>query len=209
MLAGNVQAQYTNLITITATAELQGSSSDNGSVTTLAAPVSEAMGTKQILQFMATDENAAGDYGSTTFPSGAKLVEIDSANGSDYQVLDESNNFIVDVTNVFDIVHSTNEVFTGKISDSTGLNDPTVITKHINRYTYNDWSISGGVGFCFTLQGLGTLTLTDTTPRDGVYTETKTSKTPSAAGQGNYQGTSFVITGSMTQTRSGKFTLPP
>jgi len=211
LAAGNLQAQntYTNLVTITATMELQGNYTENGAVETAAPPMSEALGMKQLLGIMAVDEHAAGDYVGTAFPSGAKLVDIDSTNPPDYQVLDENNNFIVDVTNVLSIAHSTNEIYIGKYNTSTGLNDPTLTTKHINRYTYDDSAISGGVGLCFTLQGQGTLTITDTTPKNGVYTENKVSKTPSAAGQGNYQGTAFIITGSMTQTRNNKFTLTP
>jgi hypothetical protein len=210
MAAANLQAQvtFTNLITITATAEFQGNYIRHGVIETADPPVSAALGTKQILSYMAMDENAAGGYGRTSFPSGAKLVEIDSTNPVDYQVLDKSDNFLADVTNVFGIGHPTNQIFIGKYDESTGLNEPTVTAKYIVRYVYNDWSISGGADLYFNLQGLTTRTITDTvTNKDGVFTETKLSDTPSAEGQGNCQGKAFVFTGSITQTRSNKFIL--
>src|ERR1039457_4977361 len=77
MAAGSLQAQVTNLVTITATASMQDTTStDNGTVTTYNSPIVYSVTTVEILADLAVDENAEGKYGSPTFPPGAKLVAI-------------------------------------------------------------------------------------------------------------------------------------
>lgn len=200
----------TNLITISATLELQGETTNSGTITTYKSPVKMALGTKQILSFMAVDENAEDNYITNVFPEGAKLVEVDSTNGADYQVLDKSNNFLVDVSDIFYIEHSTNDIYYGNVSDSTGLNDPSVTAKYIVRYNYDDSTVFGGAELNFFLAGLASRTITDTKPNDyGTFKQTKLSSTPVAMGAGNYQEIPFVIIGSLTQTRTDIFTLEP
>jgi hypothetical protein len=206
---GNLFAQETNLITITATAQFQGPITSDGPTTTMAPPADRSFNTKQILAFMAIDENAEGNYGETNFPTGAKLVEIDGGSNADYQVLDEHDNYLADVSDVLNIDHLTNQIFIGKISNLTGLNAPTVTDKYFVRYGYYDLGISGGAGLEFSLQGLASRTITDSSPKNGFYTETKLSNTPNAAGDGNLKGAPFVLTGSITQTRSGTLKYAP
>src|ERR1051325_8864970 len=48
--------------------------------------------TKELLALIAKDENAAGNYDATNFPSGAKLVKF----GTDFSVYDSANNLLLD-----------------------------------------------------------------------------------------------------------------
>lgn len=58
MTAGGLQAQQaTNLVTLTATALVQGTTNNNGTVTTTKAPTQVTLNTKQILAFLATAEH--------------------------------------------------------------------------------------------------------------------------------------------------------
>ena len=211
-VAGNLQAQETNLITINATAELQGSTITNSFmgtnvlIATFKPPTVLTLDTKQILEFLAVDENAEGNYGATTFPSGAKLVEINSSSSSDYQVLGREDNFLVDVSDILHFAHSTNQVFIGKHNFETGLNEPTVSTKQIDHFYFDDTAISGGVGINFWMSGLATRTITDTTPnKEGVFKETNLREAPIVMGDGTFLGAAFVITGSLNQRSSGTY----
>jgi hypothetical protein len=161
--------------------------------------------TKRILEFLAKDEYAEGNYASSNFPAGAKLVVIDG----DFQVLGTSNKFLVDVSDILSVETGANNIVSGKINDSTGLYDNFGTSLCIVRFNYDDSRISGGVGLQFYLAGLMTSIVTDTTTNaSGVYTETDCDSSDFAAGEGNYQGTPFVITGSLTLAGRGTLTLP-
>ena len=195
MTLQTVQTQVTNLVTITATAEAQGGTNDNGTVTTIKKPTKLTLDTKQILAFLAEDEYAEGEYASTNFPTGAKLVVI----GGDFQVLDKTNNFLVDVSDILSIEKGTNDIVSGKINDSTGLYENSATKVYILRISYDDSGISGGAGLQFYLAGLMRCTVTNTAPNEsGFYTETDSDRMDASAGQGHYQDRSFVITGSLT-----------
>lgn len=204
--AGSLRADnVTNVLTINATVMTQGNTNDNGTVTTIAAPIKESVETKQVLEFLAVDENAEGNYPSNSFPTGAKLVVIGD---SDFQVLNKSNKFLVDVSGVLsvqDVNEGTNDMISGKVINETGLADTTLTDLHVLKFIYDDSAVSGGVGLQFYLEGLMTSTVTDTAPKAGKYTETKSNKITSALGEGNFQGTPFVITGSLTA--DGKATI--
>jgi hypothetical protein len=195
--SGNLlHAQDTNLVTFTAVAEMQGGTNDNGANSTILAPVRQAMNTKQILEFLAQDENAAGRYASPNFPAGAKLM-VGSVSG-DLQVWDRNNKFLVDVTNILKVSRGTNVVMNGKINDSTGLNNHTVTREYILKFNYDDTAVLGSLGFQFYLQGLTKKTDTQGTPdKNGVYTETVLNEMSVANGDGNSNGLPFVISGSV------------
>src|SRR5271170_2394572 len=127
--AGSLQAQVTNVITITATALVQGNSSDNGTVTTTPTPTKHILDTAEILVDLAVDENAEGNYGSTTFPTGAKLVAVPSGgNSPDFQVFDKNSHLLVDVSDILTGSNTGNfgsDITNGKQNDNTGLSDPT------------------------------------------------------------------------------------
>jgi hypothetical protein len=209
--ATGLQAQVTVPFTITATASVQGSSTNNGTVTTYAAPTSMTLDTKQILADLAKDEFAAGIWSSSTFPGGAKLVVI--INGGDFQVLDKAGNFLVDVTNILSVTYGGidgNFITSGKQNDNTGLSSPTITVSNIATFSYDDTNIIGSVGLQFYLTGIVTGKTTDTTPNTntGVYTETKSFKWSNTAGEGNYQSRELLLTGSLTGSGKGTLTLP-
>lgn len=98
LAAARVEAQGTKIITIAATAELQGATNDTGADRVIAAPVKKTINTADILKYLAEDEYACGNYALGKFPGSAKLVVTTN---DDYQVVDASGNLLVDVTNIF------------------------------------------------------------------------------------------------------------
>jgi len=210
--AGGLQAQVNQLLTVTATAYVQGDSSDNGTVTTAAAPTKVSVGTKQLLEALAVDEHAADLYPSTTFPSGAKLVTVDGNNDSpDFQVLDKSDNLLVDVTNIVSFGQpGNNTVFSGKQNDNNGLASPATANLQLLTFAFDDTAISGSENIKFYFTGIGSSTTTDTTPNGGgVYSETDKGSLTSGTGEGTYQGNQLLITGSAKASGKGTLTLAP
>ena len=213
--AGSIEGQVKTIVAFTGTALVQGSSTNNGAVTQYAAPAKQALATKDILQHLALDENAAGKYKSTTFPSGAQLVAIISntaGNKGTFQVLDKNNNLLVDVSNILSISYGTygHSIISGLQNDDTGLSAPSRAVSNVLTISYDDSGITGSVGFRFYMTGMITRTTTDTTPsgKTRVYTETQSGTMSTAAGEGDYQGQPFVFTGSLTLSGQGTFRLP-
>jgi hypothetical protein len=99
-----------------------------------------------------------------------------------------------------------NEIVSGAQNNSTGLASHAAQRRQILKLTFDDTFIVGGKNVRFYLQGLLTETTTDTTPTGGVYTETRTARITSAAGEGSIQNVPIVCTGTVTET--GKSTLP-
>jgi hypothetical protein len=200
------------LLTVTATAYVQGDSSDSDNVTTTAKPTKVSVGTKQLLATLATDENAAGLYPSTTFPSGAKLVTVDGNNDSpDFQVLDKSDNLLVDVTNIVSFGQpGNNSINSGKQNDSNGLASPATANLQLLTFAFDDTAINGSANIKFYFTGIGTGTTTDTTPNGGgVYSETDKGSLTSGTGEGTAQGKQLIITGSAKASGKGTLTLAP
>lgn len=202
--AGSLQAQVTNVITFSLTGMVQGGSTDNGTTTTTASPTKHTLATKDILSLLATDE-------STVFPSGAKLVVI-GGGGDDlvFQVLDKNNNFLVDVSDIISGEGTGNfgqDIFSGKQIDANSLSSPTITDLQIFTIFYDDTGDGGTLQFYLT--GLITNTTTDTTPNNitGVYKETQSHKLSTGAGDGNFQGTPLVLTGSFSASGSANLTL--
>ena len=109
------------------------------------------------------------------------------------------NRFLVDVSNILTCENGINEVVSGRITDRTGLYAPTLTQRYIFKITFNDSSIIGGEGINFYLQGLMTGTTTDMASKpDGKYAESNSNLMPFAMGEGLWQGTPFVISGSLT-----------
>lgn len=197
----------TNLFTIFAITELQGGTNDDGTITTIKEPMECTFDTKRILAFLARDKHAAGQYASTNFPACTKLVEI----GGNFQVLDQTNNFLVDVSDILSIEKGSNNIVNGKIFDSTGLYDKSLTELHLLRLNYDDSGISGGAGLQFYLAGLMRGTITDTVSNKtghtfefdknwvsaNTNTETYCYQMDAAVGEGNYQGRPFVIMGGL------------
>ncbi len=205
----SLQAQVTNLVSITATVLIQGSVNDNGTNTTAAAPSKHSVTTQTLLGLLAQDEYAEGNYGSTNFPTGAKLVVIDSHNNNPaFQVLTSGNVLLVDVSDILAGISEDNDVYSGKQNDSTGLSNPSTTDLSVFKFKFDDTGITGGQGVQFYLQGLMTNTKADTIPVNGVYTQTESHKM-SGAGQGTFQGVSFVLTGSLSASGKATLTLVP
>lgn len=207
--AGSLQAanQVTNLLTITATIQEQGSTNINvhSGVTTVTAPTKFAFNTKQFLALLAQDEHAASNYNSTTFPPGAKLVIVVSDSNAPYfcQVVDKNNNFLVDVSNI--LKFQTNIIFqlySGKTKNySFGVGgDPTVTTLHVPTFGFDDSGITNGVGFQCSMVGLMKTTVTYTIVNRSTLVVTTSGRIASFAGAGTNQGTPFLVTGSLNAT---------
>jgi hypothetical protein len=201
--ADSLRAQETNVITFTATASVQANSSDNGTVTTTPVPIKASVDTKQILTALAVDENAAGNWASNKFPTGAILVVVSSEGGPDFQVLSKTKTLLVDVTNIITASNTGNfgsDIFSGKQNDNTGLADTSETDLQIFTVSFDDTAIVGGEDTQFYLTGLITNTTTDTVPNaiTHVYKETESHTMSTAAGDGNYQGHPVVITGGFT-----------
>jgi hypothetical protein len=205
LAAASLQAQTTNVLTITATASVQGSSSDNNGVTTYAAPSKMTLDTKQILALLAIAENSESNYPSATFPAGAKLVVL-SDSSNDFMVLDKNNNFLVNVSDILSATSSGtygSEVTSGKVNDTTGLASTTVTKQEIVTVAYDDTGAGGSLQFYLT--GLMTSTTTDTVPNatTGNYKETESRTMTAGAGDGNSLGNPLVITGGFSGSGSG------
>ena len=207
--AGGLHAQVTQVLTIAASASVQGGYSysynaKTGVTTyTTAAPTTHKLATKDILSILAADYN-------TTFPSGAKLVM--DGNTGDVQVVDKNNNLLQDVAGVMSFYNpGNNDIFSGKTTSAfPGLASPSTTDSSLLTINFDDTGIGGS--FQFTLTGIGTGKVTDTTPKTNLgtgittYTETDAGSLTSATGEGNYQNHPFVCTGSASATGTATLT---
>jgi hypothetical protein len=200
--AGGLHAQVTQLLTITASASVQGAYSysynaKTGITTyTYAAPTKYSISTKSILAILATDYH-------TTFPSGAKLVQ--DGNSGDIQVVASNGTLLQDVSGVMNLSNpGNNDIHSGKsTSQFPGIG--TSSDSSLGTINFDDTGIGGTLQFYLT--GITTGSTTDTTPNKttGAYTETDTGSLTSGTGEGSYQNNPFVCTG--TASASGKATL--
>lgn len=209
--ANHIQAQgaVMNTATVSLSASIQSEvSSDNGNVTTYAAPIKFSIKTKDILSALAIAENQEGNYPSSSFPSGAKLVVFLTGGDSsspDFEVVDKSNNFLVDVS---DIVSGTPSgsayVYSGKVSDDTGLGSPSQTDIQIYTITYDDTGIDGSLNLQFTLTGVLTELVSDgkVNLSTGLYTESQSHKLTLGTGDGSFSGQAIIVSG--TTSLAGK-----
>jgi hypothetical protein len=198
LAAGSLQAQVTNIVSISFTATEQNTNqTDNGTVTTTPAPSKHSATTSTILDWLAADENTEGHYAQTSFPAGAKLVAISGGgNAPDLQVVAKNNSFLVDVSDILSITNNGPfgaDVSSGKNNDTNSLAAPTKTDQEYTSLVYND-SLSTS-NYLFSFGGITVNTTTDTTPKDGIYKETESHTISSGQGDGLYFGTQFVITG--------------
>ncbi|MGD1087415.1 MAG: hypothetical protein ABR955_01635 [Verrucomicrobiota bacterium] len=221
-----LQAQITNLVTITATAWEQGTNYNITNIviklgttnvtvyTKYVKPPQESLDTKDILKELAKDEDAAGLWTSNNFPSGAQLAVIDGGDITNkFVVLGKTNNLLVVVTNIVSLAKGTNDidVVSGEENDTTGLYSPSKTDMHLLDFIFDDTAITnaGSGDIKFDLLGLDTQKVTDTKPvasgaHEGDYTETVSTSVPSAVGEGTDNGIDVVLTGSITGTGSVK-----
>ena len=210
----SVQAQVTNLISISATAEMQGNTNDNGTVTAIAGPLRDRITTKDVLSLLAEDENAEGNYDAASFPSGAKLVVIitgpvTGGGTTDFQVLDKKGDYLTDVSDILSLTEGTNAIYYGKMNDSSGVYIPTLTEKRIISLQFYDLGINRGAGFEFFLRGMATRTVADTKPKGDVYEETRIDKFTDGEGTGTYKDIHFILTGTLELNGQAMFVVAP
>jgi hypothetical protein len=198
-----LRADVLKTVTVTMTAYTQNTNNDNGTVDTTANPLVKTYNTQAILNLLAQDKLAEGQWGSSVFPAGSKLAATNDA----WVVVDSANTVMADVSDILSGSGGGNEVLSGKQNDTTQLASPTLNTMEVVKITFDDTAIAGGNNISFYLQGLSTKTVTDTTPTSaGVYTETQTGKITGAAGEGTWSNsTPFVCSGNMTTTAKATF----
>ncbi len=189
-------------------------SRDNGTSTTTPEPTSLVLSTKQILSFLALDENSEGNYTHTNFPVGAKLMLLpDTGSGPDFQVWGKTNNLLVDVSDLLTLTYGGNYgalVSSGKVNDATSLPSPTSTNQQIVTITYDDSSIGGNLQFYISGSGKETITYSGIQGGAGTYKETESIIATGMSGDGNYTDTNgnenpMVVTGDFTSSGGGTF----
>lgn len=198
----------TNVVTLTARALVQNESPiNNGTDTVTPAPTAYAVTTKILLKRLALDKFAQGSFGATNFPSGAKLVVFKDSGNAVFQVLGRTNNFLADVSDILGLDTGDNNIFSGKTNNATGLANSTTTERGLVNLSFDDTAIGGGGDIKFFLAGITVSVTTDTRPNSvtGLYQETQAHTTATAIGEGTYQGSELVISGSFNA--SGRATL--
>ncbi|PWU09022.1 MAG: hypothetical protein C5B50_28135 [Verrucomicrobia bacterium] len=189
-------------LTATITSVQQKDSTDDGLNTTYPLPKVRTYATIDLLNLLARAKYAQGLWPATNFPANAKLG---ISGGRPFSVITGTN--IIDVSDIFTLTTSTNEITSGKTSDSTGLSNPTSKTLQIAKYSFDDTAIPGSNGLQFYIQGIAASTKTDTVPAGGVYTRSFTSKLVGAGEGTSSSGHAFVLTGSVTLSAHGQETI--
>jgi hypothetical protein len=185
--AGNLYASSTNIFTFKATVFPQGAQQTVSNITTSAAAKSISVATADIISALGTDTT-------NTFSKSAKLELI----GHGFAVVDGAN--IVDVSSFIALSFGTNDIESGKFDNNTEIALPTLKDSEIVTLTFSDATTK------FYLTGLAVATTTDSTPKNGVYTETFKATVSSMTGEGVRNGIPFVATG--TLSGSGKSVFP-
>jgi hypothetical protein len=205
LVEGHLQAQVKVPFTFTLTVLEQANSTDNGTTTTTPAPIKTTITNKQILSRLATDEFAAGNWSSNSFPAGAKLVLEDGK----FEVVDKNLNLLVDVSNIITFEIGDKDIFSGKEDDVTGLASPSTSDVSILTIRFDDTAITGG-NINFYLHGLAKVTVTDTKPNatTRIYTETISGSMTGAAGEGSETGNDLVVSGNVSASGKGTLTAP-
>jgi hypothetical protein len=193
---------FTNSVSITATAVVQGSTNTVNGITTIST-TNVSINTKQLLAWLAADEFADHAYGSTTFPTGSQLILIVQGDTADFQVVGKSGNFLVDVGNILSVSHGDTQVDSGKVNGD--LFDPSGTQARVFDFYFDDTFLENGADLSFYLQGMETKKITDSKVKSGSYTESVSTTISSGTGDGTLQGTALVVTG--TISLSGKETL--
>lgn len=156
-----------------------------------------------MLATIAQDEFEEGNYGSPTFPAGAKLVYLTdpfSFEDSFYAVEDKNGNVLVDISDLM-----TFEPENGLTLISYVLNISEDIYKsfewnYIGIVAFDDTGAGGTTVFAISYQVNGTMK--DTLSK-GVVTESASSKLGAATGTATLDGTAAVLT-APAQSISGK-----
>ena len=131
-------------------------------------------------------------------------------NSGDIQVVDKNNNLLQDVSGIMSFSNpGKNNIQSGKSTDQYTPHLGTFTDSSLLTISFDDTGIGGSLQFFLT--GIGKGTTTDSTPKTDkntqitTYTESNSGSLSSATGEGSYQGSPFVCTG--TASASGKATL--
>ena len=200
----SVNAQIVQTLTINLNVTHPNSYTNNGTTST-ATSKTQAYHTADLLKILAEDEYHLGNLASSNLPAGAKLV----VSNQFFMILNNTNGLLVDVSSILNFSQPTgNQVVTGKITDSTGLGDPSTTSLFVGTFTFDDTAITtNGQNLQFYLQGLVKSVTTDAVnTRAGTYTETRTGQLSNGVGDGTSGGGAFITTGTLAAT--GKATLP-
>jgi hypothetical protein len=195
----NVHAQITNIVTFSATTFTQGQTNDNGTITTLGPTATASRNTTQLLEEL-SPILAPG----TGLSKAAKLVLITGHEGANFAVIDGANFYDLSPSGLKIMGLSfpgENQITAGKQADDSPLKSTTQL--QLITLTYDDGKLQ------FALQGLGTITQTDTTPVKGIYTETTKAKIADMTGEGSSGSGPFVATGSLSISGKGELSVPP
>jgi len=156
------------------------------------------MTAESLLQQLAADEYASTNWGSNSFPRGAKL-NFTAAGG--FSIIDKSGELLVNVANILTWQAQ------GNVSLLSGSADSRTQSQHeIVKFVYDTSSFGGTASFNVT--ALASLTARTTKPdASGNYLETDSLVLQNGVGEGtNGLGRSIVITGFIL-TASGAQTL--
>jgi hypothetical protein len=199
----NGELPYNNVITVALILHSQGSFGDNGTVRIYTKPAVRRMNTKDMLSQLARDKFAQGLYPTTFFPAGSKLVNFGDvrsfAHGGSYYVVNRDNKVLVDVSDIIiQITAGTNDILSGRVSDATGVAQPNTTELILVEFKFDDNFISGGGNLSFFAEGLDTIKTKDSTPAvAGDYRESTSDSVKNITGEGQSNGTQFVVTGSI------------
>jgi len=214
LLTSTAHAQEVTPLTqsIELTAIIQNPASiNNGTTTTVPAASKSTITDASFLATLAQDEFHEGNYGSSSFPRGSKLVWIiphPLAFSNNYYVVEDAAGQVL--VNVSDLMQL--QLTGDLIVDSFGMNNTTgvFVTPWINNYvatlSFDDTGAGGTM--TFTIQGLVQATTTDKTSKDGDYTETVKGKWINATGFGTINGNAAVFYGGSTSSSEVTYTIP-
>jgi hypothetical protein len=197
---GALHAQVSEKMSISAIIYLQGATSDKKGVTTIAGPSKQSVSTVNLLESLAKDENAEGNYSNTRFPSTAVLHYY----GDGFEV-DEGTNVLVDVSDILNLtVTGQNDITNGNYTEVNGPGKPPYTQTAYQIVTLAYTSNTGASGLGFTVTGLGEFTQKAGTPtaKTGKFTQSDSFSLQDGTGEGALEGVEFVITG-FTVTASG------
>lgn len=199
--AGSLQAQGRlddiTVVNVSLKLQLQSGFTDNGSVKIYARPQNQRINTKDLLTLLARDKFAQTNYAGTLFPSGSRLA-INNTNGA-FLVVSRNDELIADVSDILSFSSSTNYVFSGRVSDNTGLASPRINQLALGQLNFDDTFIPGGGHLSFSVQGINQIRTKDSPvgKNSGKYREIVQERIKNATGEGKFNKIPFVITGSV------------
>jgi hypothetical protein len=150
---------------------------------------------------LASDEHRKGNWPDTAFPVGSQLALVNGA----FWVVNGTNG-LLDVSDIMSLEFGEPQVTFGSRNLVTGLASPTAGMNRLGAIEFNDSEISGSYNLHLFLYGVFSMTITDSAPKNGSYTETLKLKKATVVGDGYFQDVPFTAKG--TISASGKENLP-